>query len=57
VSPRDSSVNRFALGACLAIGIAVFAPILRAWFVTDDWEFMILVGTAKSAAVCFAPIV
>jgi hypothetical protein len=45
------------LGASLAIGIAVFAPILHAWFVTDDWEFMILVGTAKSAAVCFAPIV
>jgi len=57
VSPRDSSVNKFALVACLAIGVAVFAPILHAWFVTDDWEFLILVGTAKSVAVCFAPIV
>jgi len=57
VTPRDSSVNRLALVASLAIGIAVFAPILHAWFVTDDWEFMILVGTAKSAAICFSPIV
>jgi hypothetical protein len=46
-----------ALPAYLAIGLLAFAPALNAWFVADDWDFLILVAKAKSAAICFVPLV
>ncbi|HEX6463632.1 MAG TPA: hypothetical protein VFZ98_04240, partial [Vicinamibacterales bacterium] len=46
-----------ALPVYLAIGLLVFAPVLRAWFVADDWDFLMLVANAKSPAICFVPLV
>lgn len=46
-----------ALPIYLAIGFAAFAPVLGAWFVGDDWDFLILVAPAKSAAICLIPLV
>jgi hypothetical protein len=45
------------LAAYLAIGLLAFAPILTAWFVADDWDFLILVAQAKSPAICFVALV
>jgi hypothetical protein len=46
-----------ALPLYLAIGFAAFAPVLRAWFVADDWDFLILVAPARSVSICFIPLV
>ncbi len=46
-----------ALLAYVAIGLLVYARILNAWFVADDWDFLLLVAKAKSALVCFTPLV
>lgn len=46
-----------ALPAYIAIGLLAYARILNAWFVADDWDFLLLVSKAKNALVCFAPLV
>ena len=47
----------WTLAAYIAIALAIFAPALTAWFVADDWDFLILVAQADSIAVCFDPLV
>jgi len=46
-----------ALLAYLAIGLLTFAPIMNAWFVADDWDFLILVAKATNPSICFVPLV
>src|SRR5215471_4482442 len=46
-----------ALLAYLAIGLLAFAPIMHAWFVADDWDFLILVAKASGPSICFVPLV
>ena len=41
----------------LILGLAAFSPILNAPFVSDDWDFLIIVARARSAFVCFEPLV
>ncbi len=43
--------------AYLAGALAIFAPVLTAWFVADDWDFLLLAATARSPLVCFVPLV
>jgi hypothetical protein len=46
-----------ALLAYLAGGLLVFSPVLSAWFVADDWDFLTLVAQAVSPAIAFTPLV
>jgi hypothetical protein len=41
----------------LTIGVAAFAPVLTTQFVSDDWDFLIIVAHARSALVAFQPLV
>jgi hypothetical protein len=36
--------------------LAIYAPALPAWFVADDWDYLILVARARSPMICFAPL-
>jgi hypothetical protein len=39
------------------VGLVAFGPALTAWFVADDWDFLILAARAHSPAICFVPLV
>lgn len=45
-----------ALGAYLAIGLLIFWPALNAWFVADDWDYLVLAARATGPLVCFTPL-
>jgi hypothetical protein len=47
----------WSLLAYLACALAVFWPVLTAWFVADDWDFLILVARARTPLVSFVPLV
>jgi hypothetical protein len=46
-----------ALLAYLAGGLLAFSPVLTAWFVADDWDFLVLVAKATSPTIAFTPLV
>ena len=39
------------------IGLAAFGRILNTQFLSDDWEFLIIVEKAPSVLTCFEPLV
>ncbi len=45
-----------ALVAYVAMGLLIFQPALNAWFVADDWDYLVLVARATSPLVCFTPL-
>lgn len=56
--PRGRLVPKaWWLAVYLAAGVAAFAPAMTAWFVADDWDFLILVAKADSIGICFVPLV
>lgn len=42
--------------AYVAIALLIFAPALNAWFVADDWDYLVLIAPSTSPLVCFTPL-